>query len=83
MKENKWIRLLAYVTGLVNQELLLQNEYLAAENRILRTHLPTRLRLCDPEDPPWPKSGSDSAARPWPRSPVLPSRIPFWLGIGG
>ena len=36
MKENKWIRLLAYVTGLVNQELLLQNEYLAAENRILR-----------------------------------------------
>ena len=49
MKENKWIRLLAYVTGLVNQELLLQNEYLAAENRILRRHLPTRLRLCDPE----------------------------------
>jgi putative transposase len=33
-------RLLAYVTGLVNQELLLQNEYLAAENRILRSHLP-------------------------------------------
>jgi hypothetical protein len=49
MKENKWIRLLAYVTGLVNHELLLQNEYLAAENRILRTHLPARLRLSDPE----------------------------------
>ena len=49
MKENKWIRLLAYVTGLVNQELLLQNEYLAAENRILRAHLPARLRLSDPE----------------------------------
>jgi hypothetical protein len=31
MKDNKWLRLLAYVTGLVNQELLLQNEYLAAE----------------------------------------------------
>lgn len=29
-------RLLAYVTGTVNQELLLRNEYLAAENRILR-----------------------------------------------
>jgi len=28
MKENKWVRLLAYITGLVNQELLLQNEYL-------------------------------------------------------
>jgi len=44
-----WARLLAFVTGLVNQELLLQNEYLAAENRILRCHLPTRLRLCDAE----------------------------------
>src|SRR5215469_14440780 len=49
MKENKWIRLLAYVTGLVNQELLLQNEYWAAENRILRAHLPARLRLSHPE----------------------------------
>ena len=49
MKDNKWLRLLTYVTGLVNQELLLQNEYLAAENRILRAHLPTRLRLSDPE----------------------------------
>src|SRR5262245_15913524 len=49
MKENKWICLLAYVTGIVNQELLLRNEYLAAENRILRAHLPARLRLSDPE----------------------------------
>ena len=48
MKGNQLARLLAYVTGLVNQELLLQNEYLAAENRILRAHLP-RLRLSDPE----------------------------------
>ena len=49
MKNSKWVRLLAYVTGSVNQELLLQNEYLAAENRILRTKLPARLRLSDPE----------------------------------
>src|SRR6266436_469580 len=49
MRDNKWARLLAYVTGLVNQQLLLQNEYLAAENRILRAHLPTRLRLTDPQ----------------------------------
>src|SRR5438552_12640011 len=49
MKNNQWARLLAYVTGLVNQQLLLQNEYLMAENRILRAHLPTRLRLTDPE----------------------------------
>ena len=41
MKDNPWVRLLAYVTGLVNQELLLKNEYLAAENRILRAHFHT------------------------------------------
>jgi putative transposase len=33
----------------VNQELVLKNEYLAAENPILRTHLPARLRLSNPE----------------------------------
>ena len=49
MKDNKWLRLLSYVTGLVNQELLLQNEYLAAENRVLRAHLPALLRLSDAE----------------------------------
>jgi transposase InsO family protein len=49
MKQTNWARLLAYVTGLVNQELLLQNEYLAAENQILRAHLPVRFRLTDPE----------------------------------
>jgi putative transposase len=49
MTDNKWARPLAYVTGLVNQKLLLQNEYLAAENRILRAHLSARLRLSDPQ----------------------------------
>jgi hypothetical protein len=44
-----WARLLAFVTGLVNQDLLLRNEYLIAEKRILRGHLPMRLRLADPE----------------------------------
>jgi hypothetical protein len=45
MKSYQVARLLAYVTGLINQELLLQVEYLAAENRILRAHAPIRLRL--------------------------------------
>src|SRR5215469_1942634 len=44
-----WAHLLAFVTGLVNQELLLRNEYLVAENRILRARLSSRLRLADPE----------------------------------
>src|SRR5215468_2766429 len=47
--DNKWARLLAYVTGLVNQELLLQNEYLTAENRILKAHLQAGFRLTDDE----------------------------------
>jgi putative transposase len=45
----QWARLLAFVSGLVNQELLLRNEYLIAENRILRAHLPRRVRLSDAE----------------------------------
>ena len=45
----RWARLLAFVTRLVNQDLLLRNEYLIAENRILRGHLSMRLRLADPE----------------------------------
>ena len=49
MQKNQMARLLAYVTGMVNQQLLPQNEYLLAENRILRAHLPSRLLLTDPE----------------------------------
>jgi putative transposase len=45
MNKTQVARLLGYVTGLVNQRLLLQNEYLIAENRILRSHLPKRVAL--------------------------------------
>jgi putative transposase len=44
-----WTRILAYITGSVDQELLLRNEYLAAENRILRAQLNVCLRLSDAE----------------------------------
>ncbi len=37
--------MLAYITGTVDQELLLRNEYLAAENRILRAQIKGRLLL--------------------------------------
>ena len=47
MINDKMFRLLAYITGLVNQKLLLQNEYLIAENRILRSQLPKRLKLTE------------------------------------
>ena len=44
-----WVRMLAYITGTVDQELLLRNEYLAAENRILRAQVQGRLLLSDAE----------------------------------
>src|SRR5438309_11022630 len=44
-----WKTLLAYITGTVDQELLLRNEYLATENRILRSQIKGRLRLNDGE----------------------------------
>jgi putative transposase len=42
-----WTGILAYVTGTVDQELLARNEYLAAENRILKSQLNGRLKLSD------------------------------------
>src|SRR5256712_13858710 len=44
-----WKTLLAYITGSVDQELLLRNEYLVTENRILRNHITGRVRLTDGE----------------------------------
>jgi hypothetical protein len=44
-----WIRILAYITGTVDQELLLRNQYLVAENRILRAQVKGRLLLSEAE----------------------------------
>ena len=44
-----WETMLASMTGSVDEELLRRNEYLAAENRILRAHLPGRVTLRDGE----------------------------------
>ena len=44
-----WARILAYITGTVDHELLARNEYLAAENRILKAQLKSRLKLSDAE----------------------------------
>ena len=44
-----WARILAFVTGMVDQELLARVEYLSAENRILKAQLKGRLQLSDAE----------------------------------
>ena len=44
-----WKHLLAYISGTVDQELLLRNEYLATENRMLRKQIKGRVQLSDGE----------------------------------
>ena len=48
-----WRKAVAYITGTVDEELLLRREYLSAENRILVQQLQGRLRLTDLV---WPKN---------------------------
>ena len=47
--KKNWLQLLAYVTGSINQDLLLRNEYLAAENHILKSQIKEPLRPSDGE----------------------------------
>jgi hypothetical protein len=79
MVKTDWLRLLGYVTGLVNQELLLKNEYLVAENRILRAQIKGRLLLSDDE-----KATLAEIAKRLGRKALaqiaLRNQIRFWLG---
>ena len=52
-----WARILAYVTGTVDQELLARNEYLAAENRIMKAQLKGRPECSVSEAPIAPAQG--------------------------
>ena len=47
-----WKTMLSYISGSVDEESLLRNEYLVAENRVLRNQLQGRLRLTDGERRP-------------------------------
>jgi len=44
-----WKKLLSCITGSMDQELLLRNEYLVTENRMFRQQIPGRVRLTDAE----------------------------------
>ena len=59
---------MAYVTGTVDRELLARNEYLGAENRILKAQLDGRLKLSDAERATLGEIGHRRAARLLPRS---------------
>ena len=76
-----WARILAYITGTVDQELILRNEYLTTENRILKAQIKGRLLLTDVEKATLAVVLIALAAkhsRMWPR-PRGP--IPSWVGI--
>ena len=44
-----WKTMLSYISGPVDEELLLRIEYLVTENRVLRNQIQGRLRLTDGE----------------------------------
>jgi hypothetical protein len=67
-----WARILAFVTGMVDQELLARIEYLAAENRILKAQFKGRLKLSDAER----ATLGEITARFSPRCTVSPGRLP-------
>ena len=49
-----WKTMLSYISGSVDEELLLRNEYLVAEDRVLRNQIQGRLRLTDVKRPGTP-----------------------------
>jgi hypothetical protein len=60
---------------------LLQCEYLIAENRILRSHLPQKLRLSDPERRTLAEIGKRLGRKLLETWPVSPNPRPSWPGI--
>jgi hypothetical protein len=57
-------RILAYITGTADQELLLRNKYLVAESRILKVQLQGRPRLSDAERAKLGEMGLDWVTSP-------------------
>ena len=72
--KKNWLQLLAYVTGSINQEPLLRNEYLAAENHILKSQIKGRLRLSDGETATLAGIGKRLGRKAYTKSPASPNR---------
>ena len=77
-----WSRILAYITGTVDQELLLRNEYLVAENRILRNQERGRLVLSDSEKRTLAEIGYRLGRKALEDGRMPRNRIRSWVGIG-
>ncbi len=70
-----WARMLAYITGTVDPELLLRNEYLATENRILKAQLKGRLLLTEAERATLGEIGHVEQRTTWAAAFCLGARI--------
>ena len=77
-----WAQLLAYVTGRVEQELLLRNEYLAAENRILKAQIKGRLLLSEEEKATLAEVAHRLGRKALEEVASTAQPIRFWAGIG-
>ena len=63
----QWPRLPAYITGRIDKELLVRNEYLAAENRILRAKIKGRLQLSEGEKRSLAEIAHQLGRKAWPK----------------
>jgi hypothetical protein len=78
-----WARILAYITGTVDHELLLRNEYLGAENRILMAKLNGRPRFSDVERATLGEIGFRLGRRALSEVATAAQPEPSWRGTGG
>src|SRR5271170_697386 len=78
MRNKKWLRPLAYVTSSVNQELLLQNEYLAAENRIFKDEVAIKIAVerSRARHPRRDRQAPGTQTHSNGRCPTIPSAVP-------
>ena len=78
-----WKTMLAYISGSVDEELLLRNEYLVAENRILRNQIKGRLRLTDGERRTLAEIGKRLGKRALEAVANIVKPRRSWAGTGG
>src|SRR5260370_42612244 len=80
--KKNWLQVLAYVTGSINQELLLRNEYLAADNHILNLRSKGDCGCPMARGRTWPGLPSVWGGKPYRKSPASANRIRSSASIG-
>jgi hypothetical protein len=76
-----WKKLLESASESLNDHLRLRNNYLMAENRILRNQIDGRVHLTDNERKALAALGAQLGKKALSETPPLPNRTPSWPGI--